>query len=234
MIKERIKNLNLNEVAILIFVFIIALILVLVKIVLKDTHAYYGDSVELPLFNAKVGDFSGDGEGESVKNGPLTDRDTDVNIIFYTQMPDNPNRYMISKYIPANGYKVNSTKSNCYPAKGSVATYKDNNYYTINEDGSVHVEYDETKPTQVVCRIYYDRDKLSDVIIYAYVEDENGNRKYNDKTYKLVNIIDSSYTEMNNYECTNKTIETTFTYDVNKGFHIDTKGPNTCYAYFNK
>ncbi len=75
--------------------------------------------------------------------------------------------------------------------------------------------------------------ELSDVIIYAYIEDENGDRKYNDKTYKLNNSVPTGYS-MTTYECKNTKNETTFTYDSTNGFKIVTKGPNTCYAYFSK
>ena len=97
----------------------------------------------------------------------------------------------------------------------------------------MHIEYTEIKPTQVVCRLYYDRDKLSDVIIYAYIEDSTGDRKYKDKTYKLNNQVPSGYS-MTSYKCNSKTVQTTFTYDASTGFHIDTTGPNTCYGYFSK
>ena len=229
MIKEKLKNLKLNDKFILMFVLVVALVLVLVKTILKDTHAYYNyDSGWTPIFTGKVGNFAG--EGESVKQGPI-DKNTDVNIIFYAQMPDNANKYKESKYVPASGYEINKEKSNCYPEEGGDATY-DN--YIIKEDGTVHIEYTEkSKPTQVVCRLYYDRDKLSDVIIYAYVEDENGDRKYNDKTYKLYNQVPDGYS-MKSYECKNKKVETTFIYDASTGFHIDTDGPNACYAYFSK
>ncbi len=199
-------------------------------LVIKDTHAYYNYEMEpVPIFTSKVGNFAG--EGESVKTGPLKDKNTDVNIIFYTQMPDDAKKYMVSKYLPVNGYKVNEEASNCYPATGGDALY---NSYTIDEEGNLVINYTESKPNQVVCRIYYNRDKLSDVIIYAYVEDANGEREYNEKKYKLVNTIDSTYTKMSSYECKSKISKTTFTYDATNGFTITSSGPDTCYAYFNK
>ncbi len=202
--------------------------MLLINVAINKTHAYYNYEMEpVPIFTSKVGNFAG--EGESVKQGPI-DKNTDVNIIFYTQMPDNADKYKESKYVPASGYQINGDKSNCYPAEGGDATYEN---YTIKEDGTVHIEYtEETKPTQVVCRLYYDRDKLSDVIIYAYIEDSTGDRKYNDKTYKLYNQVPDGYS-MITYECKSKKASTTFTHDTN-GFHIDTTGPNTCYGYFSK
>ena len=231
MIKEKLDDKTLKKILLGIF---IVIIITLISITIKDTHAYYNSEIgPIPIFTGKVGNFAGD--GESVKTGPLTDKDTDVNIIFYTQMPDNPDKYKESKYVPASGYELNHEKSNCYPATGGEATYQgnqDSSYYTIKDDGTVHIEYDETKPTQVVCRLYYDRDKLSDVIIYAYVEDSSGDRKYNDKTYKLNNQVPTGF-NMTSYKCNSTTSETTFTYDTD-GFHIDTDGPNTCYGYFSK
>ena len=227
MLKEKIDNKTLGKILLLMFGIIL---ITLISIVIKDTHAFYDyESGWTPIFNSRAGNFAG--EGESIKDGPLTNRDTDVNIIFYTQMPDNPNKYMISKYIPVNGYEVNEEASNCYPATGGDATYSD---YSISNDGTLSLTYTEnSKPTQVVCRIYYDRDKLSDVIIYAYVEDSTGDRKYNDKTYKLNNQVPTGY-KMTNYECKSKTSETSFTYDATNGFNVVTNGPDTCYAYFSK
>ncbi len=230
-ILDKLKSIKLSKGSIIVIAFVVvALILKLTNAIL-DTHAFYNyESGWTPIFTSKVGNFAG--EGESVKQGPLTDKNTDVNIIFYTQMPDNANKYMISKYLPVTGYKVNNEKSNCYPAKGTEATYKDNIYYTIQSDGTVYVEYSETKPTQVVCRLYYDRDKLSDVIIYAYIEDSTGDRKYEDKTYKLNNQVPSGY-NMTSYKCNSKTANTSFNYDSN-GFTVTSSGPDTCYAYFSK
>ena len=222
---NKIKTLENKKIYLLIIFLTLILFSSIIRLGIKETHAFYNSETNpIPIFNTKVGDFTGD--GESVKQGPI-DKNTDVNIIFYTQMPDNPDKYMISKYIPVSGYKVNESASNCYPAKGKEATYSD---YNITEDGMVHIKYSETKPTQVVCRIYYDRDKLSDVVIYAYLEDPNGDRTYNKKTYKLVNQVESNYTLVAK-ECKNK--RATFTYDSN-GFKVITKGPDTCYAYFSK
>ena len=113
------------------------------------------------------------------------------------------------------------------PASGGEATYSS---YNIDGEGYLNLTYSETNPTQVVCRIYYDRDKLSDVIIYAYLEDANGDKKYNDKTYRLVNQVESNYT-LTAQECKNN--RATFNYDAN-GFNISSSGPDTCYAYFRK
>ncbi len=231
MIKEKLDDKTLKKI---LFGIIILIIITLISIVIKDTHAYYNyEMAPVPIFTGKVGNFAG--EGESVKTGPLTDKNTDVNIIFYTQMPDNPDKYKENPTVALVGYKINNEKSNCYPAYGGEATYQgnqDSSYYTIKEDGTVHIEYTETKPTQITCRLYYDRDKLSDVIIYVYIEDSSGDRKYEGKTYKLYNQIPEGYS-MTEYKCNSTTSKTTFTYDTD-GFHIDTDGPNTCYAYFSK
>ena len=222
---NKIKILENKKTYMLIIILSLLLFLSLIRLVLKDTHAFYNSqSDSIPIFKAKIGDFTG--EGESVKEGPI-DKNTDVNIIFYMQMPDNPNKYKESKYVPASGYKVNEKDSNCYPTSGEI-TYSN---YKILEDGTVHLEYKETKPTQVVCRIYYDKDELSDVIIYAYLEDANGDKKYNNKTYKLVNQVESNYTLVAK-ECKNN--KATFSYDNTTGFKILTDGPDTCYAYFRK
>ena len=228
-ILDKLKSIKLSKGSIIVIAFVAVAILLKLTNAILDTHAFYNyEMAPVPIFTSKVGNFAG--EGESVKDGPLTDKETDVNIIFYTQMPDNKDKYMISKYLPVTGYKVNEDVSNCYPAAGSEATY---NSYTITSDGYVSIEYEETKPTQVVCRIYYDRDKLSDVIIYAYIEDTSGDKKYNGKTYKLNNSVPSGY-NMTTYECKSKTANTSFTYDATNGFTVTSAGPDTCYAYFSK
>ncbi len=218
----KIDNKTLSKILLGIFGVII---IIIISVVIKDTHAFYNSqSDSIPIFKAKIGDFTG--EGESVKEGPI-DKNTDVNIIFYTQMPDNPDKYMVSKYLPVNGYKVNEKASNCYPATGGDATY---NNYNIDSEGNLNITYTETKITQVVCRIYFSRDKLSDVIIYAYLEDSKGDKKFSGKTYKLVNQVESNYTLVA-HECKNK--RATFSYDEN-GFNITSSGPDTCYAYFSE
>lgn len=202
-------------------------VLFLINITLNKTHAYYGDSVELPLFNARVGDFSG--EGESAKEGPLTNKSTDVNIIWYIQMPDNPDKYKENKGVPLLGFTLNETKSNCYPKNNEEGTtYIED--YSISEDGIVDIKVSETKPNQIVCRLYYDRDKISDVIIYAYIQDETGDREYNGSKYKLTSKMPTGK-EMVGYKCSKE--GTNIDYNETDGFMIDTKGPNTCYIYFN-
>ena len=222
MMKEKIDNKILKKILLVVG---IVLIITIISVVIKDTHAFYNSATNpIPIISTKIGNFAGD--GESVKQGPI-DKNTDVNIIFYTQMPDNPDKYMVSKYLPVNGYKVNEKASNCYPATGGDATYSN---YSIDSEGNLNITYTEVKPTQVVCRIYYERDKLSDVIIYAYLEDAKGDKTYNKKTYKLVNQVESNYTLVA-HECKNK--RATFSYDEN-GFNISSNGPDTCYAYFSK
>ena len=201
----------------------------LTLLLIKDTHAFYDyESGWVPIFNSRAGNFAG--EGESVKQGPLTEKNTDINLIFYVQMPDNADKYQINPGAPISGYNLNHEKSNCYPATGGEANYLT---HSIDTDGTVSITYTESKPTQVVCRIYYDRDKLSDVIIYAYVQDASGDKTYNNQKYKLVNQVDNTF-KIVGKECKSKTANTSFTYDATTGFTITSKGPDTCYAYFSK
>ncbi len=220
--KDVINKLNNRNV---ILILILMLIVSLTIWGIRGTHAYYDSQTNpIPLISAKIGNFAG--EGESVKNGPLGDKTSDVNIIFYAQLPDNPKKYLISKVIPDNGYKINEEVSNCYPATGGEATYSS---YSILEDGTISIEYSETQPTQVVCRIYYDRDKLSDVIIYTYIQDPSGDRTFENQTYKLVNQIESNFTLVK-YVCNNQA--TTFDANPTNGYTVTSSGPDTCYAYF--
>ncbi len=225
MIREKLKNVRYKKEIIAI---IVILFLIIAVVTIKNTYAFYNyETAPVPIFTSKVGNFAS--EGESVKTGPI-EGDTDVNIIFYMQMPDNPDKYKESKYVPASGYKVNDKVSNCYPDKNAGDPVY--NSYTIKEDGTVSIEYKEMKPLQVTCRIYYDKDMLSDVIIYAYLKDVNGDRNYKNDKYKLINKVESNYS-MIDYECKNgsKTIDNKLTYDAN-GFRIETDKPVTCYAYF--
>ena len=71
MLKESLKLFKNKELRIFIIIIVFSIFLVLVKFVLKDTHAFYNSETNpIPIFNTKVGDFTG--EGESVKDGPLT------------------------------------------------------------------------------------------------------------------------------------------------------------------
>ena len=224
--KEKIKS---KESIIIIIVIIITIISALINLVLRDTHAYYNSQTNpIPIFNTKVGDFTG--EGESVKTGPI-DKNTDVNIIFYMQMPDNPNKYKESKYVPASGYKVNDKVSNCYPTNNNITSYPE---YSIKDDGTINIKVKEANPLQITCRIYYDRDKLSDIVIYAMIEDINGDKTYNDKKYKLTNTILENYQYVG-YNCTNKEAVKEIKFDSStKKFSFKTTGPSTCYTYFSK
>ncbi len=107
---------------------------------IKEPFILYNELYKRP--GATTGDTS-----------PL-DKNTDVNVIFYIQSSDTPTEYYISKYVPASGYKVNNVASNCIPTNGSITKYND---YYIDSDGVIRIEYNESKPMQVVCRIYYDR-----------------------------------------------------------------------------
>ena len=224
---DKLKSIKLSKGSIIVIAFlVVAMILKLTNAVL-DTHAFYNyESGWVPIFNSRAGNFAG--EGESVKQGPLTEKNTDINLIFYAQVPDNPNKYQVAVGAAVVGYKLNNEKSNCYPAKGNEANYLTN---SIDGNGTVTITYTESKPTQVVCRIYYDRDKLSDVIIYAYLQDASGDKTYNNQKYKLVNQVDNTFNLVGK-ECKSKTANTSFTY--NNGFTITSSGPDTCYAYFSK
>ncbi len=230
------KNLENKKIYILIGILFIIVFLTLFKLILKDTHAFYNESIELPLFNTKIGDFSGD--GENVKQGPVNS-ETDINVIFYTQISSDTKKYKERKFIPVGGYVLNSTASNCYPAKGNEVEYQDNNYYKVNENGSISIKYSETKPSQVTCRLYYDIDTSNnnyvdgDISIYAFIEDVNGPNEYNSKKYKFTNEIDKSW-QLVGHVCDYEDNITKFDYASDTGFKVSSVGPNVCFAYFKK
>ncbi len=234
MIKEKLKKLlNIKALYFVICIFVIALF-----ICLKNTHAYYNYSTgPVPIFTGKVGNFAGKGD-----TSPLTDRTTDVNLMFYVQDITNPKNYTIMEGTPAlvSGYVVNDKKSNCIPTSGTYTMHKDK-VYSIAEDGLVTVEVSESNPNQIVCRIYYDYEQLTDkdIIVFALIEDSLGmviNDK-NNKHYTMTETIPTSgYTYDSTISNCNNTnnIKTTISYDTSKGFSFETDGPNICYAYFNK
>ncbi len=224
-----INNLENKKIFILITILSIVVFITLYKLVMKETHAYYNYEMEpVPIFTGKVGNFAG--EGESVKDGPLSNKSTDVNVIWYTQMPDNPKKYKENKEVPVTGFNLNQDISNCYPKDNEEGTTY-NPDYTISEDGTIDVTVSETKPNQIVCRLYYDRDKISDVIVYAYIQDASGDREYEGNKYKMSSTIPTGKTYVG-YKCSNASVATNIGYTDTDGFTIDTDGPNTCYAYF--
>ena len=203
--------------------------LLLINVAINKTHAFYNYEMEpVPIFTSKVGNFAG--EGETVKDGPLSNKSTDVNVIWYTQMPDNPKKYKENKEVPVTGFNLNQDISNCYPKDNEEGTTY-NPDYTISEDGTVDITVSETKPNQIVCRLYYDRDKISDVIVYAYIQDTSGDREYEGNKYKMSSTIPTGKEYLGS-KCSNEKVATNIGYNDTDGFTIDTDGPNTCYAYF--
>ncbi len=224
--KEKLKKLlNIKVMYIVICLFVIVLF-----ICLKNTHAYYNyETGPVPIFTSKVGNFAGKGD-----TSPLTDRTTDVNLMFYVQDLMSTSGYYIAPSTPVlmSGYTLNEKKSNCIPTDATYEKYLEKDY-TISDDGTVTVKVSQSKPKQIVCRIYYNLTSASnDILVYALVQNDSGTIKHNDKTYAFENELPSSgYTD---YECKNKEIFTFINYDTSNGFSFKTKGPNVCYVYFNK
>ena len=230
-------NLENKKIYIVIIILSIVVFVTLFKLVLKDTHAYYSyDSGWTPIFTGKVGNFVGG--GESVKQGPV-DVESDVNVIFYTQVSSDTKKYKERKFMPIGDYVLNSEASNCYPAKGNEVTYDGNNYYKVNEDGSISIKYTEAKPTQVTCRLYYDIDTSNnnniegDISVYAFIKDTNGNKEYNGDKYKFTSIVDKTW-NLDGHECDFENNITRFDYTSETGFSISSVGSNVCFAYFSK
>ena len=225
MIKERLKKLlNIKVMYITICLFVIVLF-----ICLKYTHAYYNSEIgPVPIFTGKVGNFAGKGD-----TSPL-DTNTDVNLLFYVQDLMLDKGYYIAPGTPIlmSGYELNEKKSNCIPTDATYEKYSGKDY-SISEDGTVTVKVSQSKPKQIVCRIYYDLTSASnDILVYALVQNESGTIKHNGKSYSFESKLPTSgYTD---YECKNKDTFTFINYDTSKGFSFKTKGPNVCYVYFDK
>ena len=227
MVKEKIKNLK-GKVNYKIIYIVLCITFLITLLYLNQTHAYYNyESAWTPIFTSRVGNFAGD--GENVKDGTI-DKETDVNVIYYAGTPNSKNKYVVAEGVPVNNYKLNETLSNCNPKDSENGTTYPS--HTISEDGTVNITVYEDKPNKIVCRLYYDytNEKDLDVIVYAYIQDSNGTSKYNDNTYKIVNIVPINKT-FEGYNCTNKEITTNITYD-NSDININTNGPNICRVYF--
>ncbi len=232
MIKERIKKLlDIRIIYIVIGFFVIVLF-----ICLKGTHAYYNYSTgPVPIFTGKVGNFAGKGDTSTL------DTNTDVNLLFYVQDITNPKNYTIMEGTPVlvSGYVLSEKKSNCIPIDATYEKYSDKDY-SISDDGTVTVKVSQSKPNQVVCRIYYDYGKdltKDDVIVFALIEDPLGMVVYNknSKHYTMTETIPTSGYTYDSSNCNDiNNIKTEINYDTTKGITFKTDGPNICYAYFNK
>ena len=191
--------------------------------VIKSTYAYYGDTNELKIMSATVGDFA----IEELSQEKLK---YDIDIVLYMEDAEIKTRYHIVQNTPVMGYEVNKEKSECNP--------KDANYsnYSIKSDGTIVINVSENVPNKIVCKMYYDKIKSADIIIYALVEDEKGYKEYNGKKYIVVNSIPSEDKyEYNTSKCLNSNVTTNVIYNQEtKSFNYTTNGMNTCYAYFNK
>ena len=231
MIKEKIRNLK-EKLNFKVIYIVVCLIFLMGLLYFNKTHAYYDyESGWVPIFNSKVGNFAGKGD-----TSPLN-QPSDVNLLFLVQDITNPKNYTVMEGTPVavSGYQVNEKKSNCIPTDGTYQKYGEN-VYSIASDGTVTVKVSESKPNQIVCRIYYDYGKdltKDDVIVFALKEDPLGMVIYNNKHYVMSEEIPSTGYTYNSSSCKNTDIATEIGYNVETGFTFKTKGPNICYAYFN-
>ena len=228
MIKEKLKNLLNVKVIYLIICFIV----IVLFICLRNTHAFYNyESAWTPIFNSRVGNFTGKGD-----TYPLTNKNTDINLLYMVQDITNPRNYSVMEGTPAlvSGFKLNSDKSNCIPANATY-TMNGDKVFSVDSNGLVKVTVKQSKPNQVVCRIYYDYEQLDgkDIIVFALKEDALGMVIYEGKHYTMSEEVPTSGFTYKSSSCKNTNITTNLKYENNK-FTFETKGPNICYAYFNK
>ena len=211
-----------KEKVIIISLIVIVMITVISKVI-KNSYAYYGNSNELEIMKATIGDFA----VEELSQEKLK---YDIDLVLYMEDAETKYRYHIVQNTPVMGYEVNKEKSECNPKDASYSNY------TIKDDGTIVINVSEEIPNKIVCKIYYDKIKSADIITYALVEDEKGYKEYNGKKYIVVNSIPSEeeYT-YDTSRCLDNNITTSVIYDTNtKSFNYTTDGMNTCYAYFNK
>ncbi len=159
------------------------------------------------------------------------ERTSDVNLLYMVQNLTNPKEYVVSSNKPVwtMGYKLDKKKSNCIPKN---ATYLD---YYIKSDGTVTFSAILSKPSQVVCRIYYSLVGAdNDVVIYALQENSTGGVTFEDKKYDVVSTMPTSGYTYYKATCSNSASATNISYSTSTGFKVTTSGPNICYAYFKK
>ena len=205
---------------------------------INQTHAFYNYSTDpVPIFTGKVGNFTGKGD-----TSPITDKNTDINVLYYVQNGLNLKQYDIYNKPPLdvkNNYILDEKKSNCIPKESEGYSYSD--YSIDSTTGKVTINVTEATPKQVVCRIYYSfniiphEPKEGDVRIIVYQESNTGSIAdvRNGKYYVVVKNVSSGYT-MKDYECDNEdNVETEVEYRNNKITYITT-GKNTCKVYFDK
>ncbi len=226
-----IKYLNYRNIAL----GIIALgIIALATWGLKGTHAFYTNNQELQILNATI-KIAEKGKGEAT---PAKVNKSDLVVQIYLQDQADDNKYNLVTHLPAYGYTLNETMSNCTPSKEELS-YSD---YSL-ENGVIKFTVKDTGgtngPKQIVCHIYYDKDINSNITVYALVEDnEFGIKEHNSKKYRfadsnanLSTVVGSAYT-YSDAECIAD--GTTITGYSNGKFSFTTNKPNTCYAYFNE
>ena len=237
MIKERLDNKTIKRILLGLFVITV---ITFAFLMIKDTHAYYNSEIgPVPIFTGKVGNFAGKGD-----TSPLTDRTTDVNLLYYVQNGLDLKKYDVYDTPPLdvkNNYVLDEKRSNCIPKESEGVTYPTD--YSINPtDGEVTIKITENKPYQVVCRIYYSfnltpyEEKDGDIKIITYIESNTGSivTVKDNKYYIVDGEIPKGYV-MSSYECDNKDrIQTEITYDETNGFMFKTTGKNICHAYFDK
>ena len=219
-LKERITKIPTKKLYMGIAIFFL---LVIFALVIKGTHAYYSDAKTIPFINATIGNFLNPTTGN-------VNRSSDVNLIYYMEKENNSNEYILVSKVPILGYTIDSENSNCIPkeVQGKV-TYTD---YSITEEGKVTLSVTEDTPNQVVCRLFYKRDKASDITIYALIENDYGTISYDSKKYNYVEEIPNNeeYT-YKNYKCDGDTI---LSYDETNGIKYTASKPDICYIYFDK
>lgn len=201
-----------NKILLIIFIIVIFTIL---NVFIKDTHAFY-DSVTNPIqiFNAKVGDFTGGKLEPSPYEGT-----SDISTIVYANEGEG---YRIIDTVPVFGFTLNEKKTKCNPTNLPFSK--------INiEDGTITYDVTESTPNQISCYVVYDLS--SDVVVYAYRQDDNGTKKYNNKTYTLTDDFPTDY-KYSGYTCTDSGTE--INYDASTGISFTTDKPNVCYIYFDK
>ena len=219
-IKEKLKNIEVKKIYMGITLF---LLLVIVAIAIKGTHAFYNNTATIPFVNAKIGDFLNPTTGN-------IDRTSDINLIYYIESQEGSNNYILAAGPPGINYTLDTTASNCTPRKTTnLATYSN---YSITEDGNVTVTVSENTPNQVVCRLFYKRNNLSDITMYMLEENDYGTIAYNNRKYSLTETIPTTTHKYNTYRCVNN--GATITYSEDTGLNVTQTKPDTCYLYFNK
>jgi len=192
----------------------------------KAAYAYYNVSSPLSIIAGTIGDFD-TGNAE-------------VNMIIYKETGKGTNVFVKSYAVPALGYKFNDDLTSC--TRPCEDDEDKNCHITCGKNSTCKYEYNEpsndfsiTSSHKLTCKFYFNASEASDMNVFVMLENNEGNKTYNQKKYSLNEVIPAYGYKYVGYTCDNEETLESFEYDSEtKKFIIATTTSNVCYAYFDK